>query len=206
MFQEAMRRLRTCHPDLPWAQKASHLTKFAWQLLVSGYGQQFIPQTISGAIQRYRTMLRDHQAGEHPLFRTRQQILQKKQSKAGRSASSWFLKDQVRQVLMLPATPGSQLARKVRDHVGDIVGPDRGLTKVVERGGLPVWAGLKKDDPFPKTACDFGESCLIGPCCSTTFTNYSIQCRECDPEGRRGQRAEGSKPGISSWIPTSYSK
>ena len=69
-------------------------------------------------------MLRDHQTGVNPLFRNRDQIITKKESKAGRSCSSWFLKGQVRQVLMVPPTPGSKLAKRMRDQMGNLLGLD----------------------------------------------------------------------------------
>ena len=121
-----------------------------------------------------------------------------KEAKSGRAKSSWFLKDKVRQVLMVPPTPGSKLAKQLRDQITNIVGPDQGTTKVVERGGIPVAAGLQKDNPFKPTGCDFKETCIMGSGCQSTSINYSILCTECnpdpDPATAKGlTRGEGSK-------------
>ena len=132
LFQEAMRRLRNTHPDLEWEQKAHHLTFFDNQLRISGYSQAYRTQIIQGAISRYSTMLDQHNSGQKPLYRTRQAIVNQKASKAGKTAASWFVKDKVRQVINVPATPGSGLARSVQRALTGFKGPDKGETKVIE--------------------------------------------------------------------------
>ena len=122
---------------------------------VSGYKKGFIDQVIRGAVERYRQMVREDELGLNPLYRSRKQILAQKADKSGRSAASWFMKGTVRQVMNLPQTPGSKLAEEVRRQVGTFLGPDKGTTKVVERDGRPVTAGLQKDNPFPRSHCDF---------------------------------------------------
>ena len=162
-------------------------------MYISEYPEDYNLQILQGSVKRYKSMLKDHQDGQKPLFRTRQQIVATKQLKAGRSSSSWFLAGQVRQALMIPPTPGSALAQELRQGVAKILGPDNGTTKIVERGGVPVWQGLRKDDPFPNPTCDFKENCLIGPGCSKTSINYSIACTECNVESRDLVRLEGSR-------------
>ena len=88
---------------------------------------------------------------------------------------------ETKQILMIPPTPDSTLARELRQEIGGIMGPDRGKTKVIERGGVPITAGLIKDDPFPKETCQFGETCLVGPKCQLTSCCYMITCKLCDP-------------------------
>ena len=59
-------------------------------------------------------MLAQHLEGIKPLYRTRQVIAETKASKPGRTSASWFMKGSIRQVLNMPATPGSFLAKKVQ--------------------------------------------------------------------------------------------
>ena len=92
LFQETMRRLRNCHPDLEWSEKAKHLTFFANQLRISGYSQQYRTQVIQGAVKRFDAMLTAHKAGTAPLYRTRQAIMEKKAAKPGRTSATWFMK------------------------------------------------------------------------------------------------------------------
>lgn len=108
LFQEAIRRMRCCHLDLPLGEVVKHLNEFSWQMTISGYDQIFRRQIITGAVARYRQMARDHREGIKLLYRNRAQIMAHKFSKSGRSKSSWFLIDKVRQVLKLPPTPGAK--------------------------------------------------------------------------------------------------
>ena len=111
------------------------------------------------------------------LFRNRKQIVMMKKTKEGRSKASWFLKGDTRQVVMLPATPGAGLGSEVNKEIGHLIGPDKGLTKVVEKGGRSIMLGLQRANPFPQEGCDFGkERCLVGPGCSITGACYKITC------------------------------
>ena len=182
-FQEAIRRLRSCSVDLDWDLKAAHLNKFSWQMKISGYPEGYRRSVISGAVQRYQEMVKTEQEGGTPLFRSRKVILNKKESKKGRCSASWFLQGDVRQIVMLPATPGSKLVQEVRKEIGNIRGPDKGVTKVIERGGKPVTAGLIKKNPFPRDRCDFDEPrCIVGAGCSTVGACYEINCKLCEGE------------------------
>ena len=193
MFQEAMRRIRNCHPALPWEQVKSHLDRFSWQLMISGYPEGFRRDVIKGAIARYKNMKRDHKTGGSPLYRGRVEIMEIKFNKPGRSKSSWFVKGDVRQVMKGPTTPGSRLAQKMRDSIGSLRGPDKGITKVIEGAGVPVGVGLVVNDPFPTQQCDWQEPCLVGPGCSVVGSNYSITCIGCNQWGVSDQRQRGSK-------------
>ena len=39
LFQESLRRLRNCHPDVGWSVKAKHLSDFSNMMRISGYGK-----------------------------------------------------------------------------------------------------------------------------------------------------------------------
>ena len=91
---------------------------------------------------------------------------------------------------MLAATPGAGFDTKVQQEIGDMIGPDKGTTKVVERVGISVMLGLQKADPFPKDKCDFGDpKCIVGPGCSTPGVCYHLSCGECEPvdQGDQGE-------------------
>ena len=108
--------------------------------MISGYPERFRRDVIKGAIARYKNMKRDHETGGSPLYRGRVEIMERKFNKPGRSKSSWFVKGDVRQVMKVPTTPGSRLAQKMRDSIGSLRGPDKGITKVIEGAGVPVGA------------------------------------------------------------------
>ena len=95
--------------------------------------------------------------------------------------------------MKVPTTPGSRLAQKMRDSIGSLRGPDKGITKVIEGAGVPVGVGLVVNDPFPTQQCDWQEPCLVGPGCSVVGSNYIITCIGCNPRGVSDQRQRGSK-------------
>ena len=122
-------------------------------MMISGYSAQYLEQIISGAINRYSEMLRNHDSGVKPLYRNRKGIMETKRAKGGKSTASWFLKGKTRQVLNVPPTPGAILAKQIQHKLKDFEGPDKGSTKAVERAGKRVTMGLPKDDPFSKVGC-----------------------------------------------------
>ena len=188
IFEESMRRLRNCSPELDWDTKAEILTKFAWQMYISGYDEKFRTSIITGSINMYQQMIKDDQEGSKPLYRTKQQIIEHRKTQKGNSSSSWFLRGEVRQVLMVPPTPGAKLKQVIQNKIGNMIGPDEGKTKVVERGGIPILTGLQKKDPFKSEGCDFGDpECLVGAGCMKTGVCYRISCNECDPKPTRVQ-------------------
>ena len=190
LFQEGMRRLRNCCPELGWDQIRTHMNKFSWQMLISGYDQSTRFNILKGVLNRYEQMLSDDSKGIKPLWRTRGHIASQKASKPGRSSASFFLKGDTRQVMMLPPTPGGELVKRVRSKIGNFKGPDHGTTKFGEKAGAAVTAGLVKDNPFPAEGCDFGDSkCIVGAGCSKTGVTYQIECNQCT---ERDQGARGS--------------
>ena len=82
---------------------------------------------------------------------------------------------------MILATPDSTLAKELRQEIGGITGPDKGKTEIIERGGVPVTAGLVRDDPFSRETCIYDEQCLVGAGCQMTDCCYMIRCKECNP-------------------------
>ena len=110
-------------------------------------------------------------------------IKEDKVKKGGNNASSWHLKGDTRQTLQLPITPGSDLTRKVKDKIKDMVGPDKGKTMTVEMGGLPITSGLMKNDPFKSAGCRFGDpNCIVqtDDDCMRQNIVYQITCQEPD--------------------------
>ena len=69
--------MRKGHLGLPWENKAEHLNRYAWQLMVSGYSESYSIQVIKGVMKRYLTLPRDHLAGHKSPYRSRVQIVNK---------------------------------------------------------------------------------------------------------------------------------
>ena len=75
IFMESYRRVINCSPDLPWVEKARHLTQFAHTMMNSGYNHAFRHRIIHGTIERYNQMKEMVQNGDKIWFRSRDQIL-----------------------------------------------------------------------------------------------------------------------------------
>ena len=87
---------------------------------------------------------------------------------------------------MIPSTPGSHLKRDISKSIGDIIGPDYGKTKVIERGGKTVLSGLMVNDPFKGKMCDFNDpECYLGAGCSRTSICTQISRNMFDPKHQR---------------------
>ena len=136
LFQEGMRRLLNCSPQLPWTVKASHLTDYSRALMISGYNHKYRHDIINGVIQRYRQMVEQMAAGERQWYRDRDMIQQQKTAKGGLSAATWHLNQElgITQTLFMAITPQSELTRLLREKIGVFKGPDDGRTTAVEQG------------------------------------------------------------------------
>ena len=65
-------------------------------------------------------------------------ILQQKKQSTGNFVNTWFLKNDITQILKEPCTPQSKLVNMHKAMYGDSRGPDGGRTKFVEMGGTPL--------------------------------------------------------------------
>ena len=54
IFQEGIRRLMNCSPELNWETKSTHLSLFSHAMMISGYDENFRRQIIKGVIHRYK--------------------------------------------------------------------------------------------------------------------------------------------------------
>ena len=124
------------------------------------------------------------ETGEIELYRSRKEIKDKKVAKGGNSAASWLLKGETTSTVNIAATPGGALKQKLTKALENVRAPDGGRTKVLERGGKPVFAGIEEGDPFQKGGCMYGEGCIVeeGTNCAKVNTCYEIACTMCEGE------------------------
>ena len=75
---EGYRRVANCSPELPWAIKAGHLSKFSNMMMISGYNKLFRYRIIDGVIKRYRQMEQMVKNGDKVWFRSQLEIARQK--------------------------------------------------------------------------------------------------------------------------------
>ena len=148
IFQEIIRRLRNTSPDQPWSVSVNTLAEYMNKLRISGYNKRFRFNVLKGAVDRYKTMDKKFKTGVLKRYRSRAEIVYTRSQRVGRSSNTWFIGDKGKysSTLVIPYTPGSELAKSVREAVKDniIAG---GLTKVVESTGQPVSVGAGASQP-----------------------------------------------------------
>ena len=129
------------------------------------------------------------ESGTRIRYRTSKQIYDQKRAKTGNFANTWFLKGEVTNILKIPCTPNSKLVNLMREKAGASRGPDGGLTKFVEMGGLPISLTFPMKEYLTGTkGCQYSEKCLISQDqdCRVVRAIYRIICKTC--EARDGQK------------------
>ena len=141
-------------------------------------------EVIKGVLERKHQVEEEIENGTRVRFRTREEIDEMKGTNKNRHRNTWYLRGGATSVLFVPATPGSQLCKKVREGIKDMKCLDGGVTKVVEQGGVSVMAGLSKADPGRKLECPYGqigEKCWVekGVHCWRSRVIYQLECLLC---------------------------
>ena len=99
-------------------------------------------------------MLEEDAKGIKPLYRNRAEIEYDKSIR--KSKGPWWNKGETKYkaVLFVPATPGSELAKRIRAREAQINSDPNERLKIVEKGGVKIRQILAKNDPFPQKPCD----------------------------------------------------
>ena len=176
-----MRRLLNCQPDLKWEVKANFLSEFSNSMRTSGYGVKYRREMIQGVIKRYKELIISVESGARPLYRTKQMMREAKLAKGGISSASWHLRGMIKQTVNIPITPGAELAAELEKRIGDMIGPDFGKTKIIEKGGMNLLGGVYRSDPFKTHGCRWNEQCLVDGSkdCMDSNIVYKISCKKC---------------------------
>ena len=144
------------------------------RLQFSGYPREFRQQVLTSALKKYdRKMTASLREGGAD------NIQQHQQQSVGDKVQ-WYARDgQFESVMFVEATPGSELAKRVRSVVERL----RLRIKIVEKAGTTIKGLLQKSDPFGVNHCG-RERCLIceSGCpvdCRVRGCVYQYICEEC---------------------------
>ena len=183
LVNECLRRLLHCREELPWSYKTEVLEDYMARLRDSGYSEQFRRGVLKQAIGKYETMLERQRTGERPLHRSRDYRRSERQAQKTKK-TSWIAKGGHDTVMMVPATPNSELAKAWKKVIEENPGPVK--IKVVEEGGRSLVGLLRKSNPTKPKGCT-DSKCL--PCkfgrgeggeCRRNNVGYYTKCEECD--------------------------
>ena len=148
---------------------------------MSGYGFYTRRDILKGVLDRSKAIEEDIRGGIRKRFRNRLEIKKGKDTLKGKHNNTWFLRGENTGVMMVQPTPNGELSKMVRNKISGCRAPDGGLTKVVEKGGKSIIAGLSKPDPFRTNSCPFPDKCWCTQKtdCWQARTVYRITCNTC---------------------------
>ena len=139
---------------------------------------------------RQKEMQRKVKDGDiRSINRSRKEILKNKEEKGGLCSATWYKKGQVSNTLKCQATPQGSLAKELTK----VLNKDKGLAdervKVVEEGGSPAIAAIRKADPFRSEQYRFRDpNCIVegNRDCALQGCIYEITCNSCkEPVGEQ---------------------
>ena len=186
LSQEVIRILRNCHPDLPWQTKCQHLNAFTERMRDSGYPESFRYEVIQSGLNGYRKMVEVEEAGGRPVNRLQKsdQIDRKRQKDIKKD--TWYKNGLYSTVLFVPCTPGSKLAKELKEVEARSADDREWRVKIVEMGGSTLRAQTCKSNPWKGRSCG-RQNCF--PCqtekggdCKRRNVGYTITCQVCAAE------------------------
>ena len=186
LIQDGYRRMNNCSPDISDTEKFDILSQYMNSLRISGYFAPYRFNILKGILQRMTQIEADVKNGIRNRYRSREAILEHKKGKVGNFANTWFLKDDITNVLKVPCTPGSKLVNSIRSKCGQTRGPLGGRSKFVELGGTPLPLMFPNKDMFGGNyGCQFNTKCYIqeDQDCRISRAVYRIECKSCSDRG-----------------------
>ena len=163
LAQESLRRLRNTRPRLVERHKVELLEDMGEMMLRSGYPEEFRAGVLESALVGYQRQVEASQRGQTPLYRPRAWKEQERRMRKQMKKAAWYRPADT--VLFLPATPGSELTRRVRTVVQE-EGRRLGISiRCVERAGVSLKQQLVRTDlsagnPCPQDDCML---CITNP-------------------------------------------
>ena len=198
LVNEGNRRLKNYSPHLSWEEKKRDLTTLMIQMEEGGHKESFRAVVAVRTVARYQNSLKNHQWGKKRMYRSREEQKQELEAAGGRaSKSNWFQRSGATNLLRVPATTDSSLAKAVEGALARTAAPSGLRAKVVEEPGRSVGSWLVKSNPFPRKSCGRrlcpwlarGEDCQER--CYAEGVTYLARCKRC----RERQIREGVEEG-----------
>ena len=185
-INECVRRLRNCKPEMPWEKKKEFVQDYVVRLFHAGYSEQFRYEVVRQSVARYEGMVAADIGGHHPLYRDKDWQKKDRRKKKRDKKSSWLTKGNFHTVIMVPATPGGELAKKYQQVVDNNLGPVN--IKIEEQGGRKVKSRLQKNNPNKTKGC-VSADCVAckhgrgkGGECRRNNVGYELVCDKCGGE------------------------
>ena len=183
--QEIVRRLLNSSPDLDWETEVTPvLTEYMKRMRDAGYGERYRKSVLKQALGIYDAKLKDEREGRRPVYRPKSWQKAERRKKKRESKHEWSTKGGCIAPIFVPASPGGELARRMkrvmdREKKGEI------NFMIVEMGGRTLKRELQKSNPLSTAGCNQSD-CIAcrkekgeGGQCHRGNINYEIECRLC---------------------------
>ena len=159
------------------------------RMMEAGYQESYRKAILTSALDIYHKKIKDEEEGKRPLFRSKNLNKEGRRKEKRRKKNNWATKKGHIAPIFVPATPGSELAKSMRE-IAEREAKDGIHFNIVEMGGRTMKSELQRSNPTATPGCEKAD-CLAcvedrgaGGKCHKNNVNYEIVCTEC-PEDKR---------------------
>ena len=184
-ISELVRRMLNSSRRLDWsASVAPVLEEYMRRMMAGGYSEKYRENVLRNALAVYDSKLKEDVEGKVPLNRPRGYKKAERRKEKRMKKRNWGTKGGHIAPIIVPSTPGGELARRLREVAEREAIP--GLRfKIAERGGKTVGGQLQRPNPTESPGCQ-KEDCQVcrqpgggGGRCRKTNVTYKYRCKEC---------------------------
>ena len=183
-ISEVVRRCLNTSKELDWETYfVPILNDYAHRLAKAGYDQKFRKDVLTNGINIYEKKVQESEAGLNPLNRPKdfKKIERRKAKKMKKN--QWSKKGGYAAPVIVPSTPGGQLAKMLKEVANEE--KDMGIKlKIVEKGGITLERTLMRSNPMASDECG-KDDCPVckkggrGKICHKGNINYEDKCNLC---------------------------
>ena len=187
--QEILRRMLNCSKRLEWkAEAAPAVSVYMKRMKTAEYSERYRKDVLKQALSIYDKKWSLHNEGTRPIYRPKGYKKEERKKEKQRKKKDWSKKGGGIAPIFVPATPRSELLKRMRKAAEEI--EKEGMKfNFVEMGGRTIKRELQKSNPTATPGCDKPdcECCKngrgAGGQCHKNNVNYIVTCKLC-PEGK----------------------
>ena len=113
LSQAVLRVLLNCSQLLPWANVVGKVEEMVLRMQYSGYNKEFRYEVVDSAVKAYRARQEAELKGERPMHRLKGWRKGEREAEKSGKRDDWYKRGGDEALIFVPATPGSQLQKKI---------------------------------------------------------------------------------------------
>ena len=197
--QEILRRIMNCSSRLNWEKEtAPFLTEYMLRMKKAEYKETYRKAVLTNALKIHEKKLADEKDGTRPMFRSKHWKKEERKEEKEIKKKNWATKRGHIAPIFVPATPGGELARRMKT-IADREAKAGIHFNIIEIGGRTLKSEVQKSNPTATPGCDKTDcvACSLGRGkggnCQKGNVNYKMECMECPESTRATYIGETSK-------------